>query len=46
MTEEQLEQECQKMEANNGKRQEILDQIEQRHNRLNGNGRKLFGRGK
>lgn len=41
-----LEEEIQKMEANNGKREEILEQIEQKHDRLNGNGRKLFGRDK
>lgn len=47
MSDDKLEEQVQKMEANNGKRQEILAQMEQQHVRLNNkNGRSLFGRDK
>ena len=43
LPEEKLEEEVQKMEEINGQRQEILEQMEQRCNKLNGNGkRRLF----
>ncbi len=43
---DKLEKEVMKMEQINGQRQELLEQMEQRHDKLNGNGKRRFFNGR